>query len=341
MKGFQRGKWLVFLAIGMIFLSVEAAHVDVVEDLPNDTVLPEKKPKNPSNFNFFQMLKRRWNEIGSKKPSSSQQALPKPTQSPQGKGGISSVVVGDSTGVVDKTLTSKDEPAIKTQGKGFFSFLRRTPKGPRPVSENSEVKKLKSSLMKDLSSPEKQLFNKVLAEKGPEGETQEEYMARMKVIQVAEKIVMQAFVDVYSQRANTDLVTSQKDELSGRIVNKNTLSDTTFQKTILTLGDTVGRSSIEAQLGKLLKSLSPETQVVIKQMLDILFKGYKKIKYQKTTPGKTTYKQTTEEEIITSSLFKAFTDQASNKAVSAYRQSHRKQLDLNELRRDLYIQTRK
>jgi len=43
MKGFQRGKWLVFLAIGMIFLSVEAAHVDVVEDLPNDTVLPEKK----------------------------------------------------------------------------------------------------------------------------------------------------------------------------------------------------------------------------------------------------------------------------------------------------------
>lgn len=118
--------WIFRLMLAAVSFSLQAAHVEV--EVPRENVLVESKPKEPSNANFFQMVKRnlqeRWQKLRTSTKTSKKSSTPTKI-STQNQQRVE--VAGDDSKVADKTLSKKEEAAIKKEGKrgSFFSFLKK------------------------------------------------------------------------------------------------------------------------------------------------------------------------------------------------------------------------
>ena len=166
----------------------------------------------------------------------------------------------DSTVAINEIpLTEQDKIAIEKAGKGgFFSFLH--PKLKIQVAHEVVVRKF--VLIKDFSPAEKQVFNEVLAQRPDGEETQVQYVARMKALASAERMVMEKLKEFMerhlgSNRSNSVVEVLTKQSIEAKILAK--LSDAS--------GDT---ALVRQELKKVLTVLFPTERVTTQKPSKIL-----------------------------------------------------------------------
>ncbi len=306
MKKSNKNNTMLLVGMLAISFSSKAMHSDgvVVEEprLADGDGQPGRVNKEPRNLNFFQMSLRTVKEKLGFKPSSKPAPASSSKGVDQGQPRTTTTTVADSSAVLDKTLTEQDKVAIEKAGKGgFVSFFRPKPKPETDAGRAIVAKKL--ALMKGLSPAEKQLFNEVLAQRPQGNETLAQYSDRMDTIVKAEKVVMQAITDIFTERANTDLYQGFDDAFGRPPVNKAKMSNAELKVVILDLGGQIDRSSVERAIKKMTNS--PTVTAEMSKVLEVLFKG------QKTSRDGETEN--------VSNTFKSIVDQASSDGVVAYR----------------------